>query len=83
MQYFANVDENNQVVDILVGSKEFIEENFPGTWIEAKLDGSIRYNYAGIGYTYDPDRDAFIPPQPPLKPDWVLNQETLKWEEPA
>ena len=40
----------------------------------------LRKNYAGIGYTYDPDRDAFIPPQP--YPSWVLNEETCLWESP-
>lgn len=41
---------------------------------------SFRKNFAGIGYTYDINRDAFIPPQPDL--DWTLNEETCRWEEP-
>jgi hypothetical protein len=41
----------------------------------------FRKNYAGIGYTYDPDRDAFIPPKP--YPSWILNEETCYWEAPV
>mgnify|MGYP000187875148 CR=1 FL=1 len=41
---------------------------------------ALRYNYAGIGYTYDKDRDAFIPPQP--WPSWILNEKTCCWEPP-
>lgn len=41
----------------------------------------LRKNYAGVGYTYDPDRDAFIPPRPDF-PSWVLNEETCYWEAP-
>ena len=42
---------------------------------------SFRKNYAGIGYTYDKNRDAFIPPQP--YPSWILNEETCLWEAPV
>lgn len=41
----------------------------------------FRKNYAGIGYTYDPDRDAFIPPKP--YPSWVLNEQTCLWDAPV
>ncbi len=41
---------------------------------------ALRMNYAGIGYTYDPDRDAFIPPQP--GPDWILDETTCLWIDP-
>jgi len=47
-----------------------------------KLDGTpFRKNYAGIGYTYDEDRDAFIPPKP--YSSWILNEETCNWESPV
>ena len=47
-----------------------------------KLDGTpLRKNYAGIGYTYDEDRDAFIPPKP--YSSWILNEETCNWEAPV
>mgnify|MGYP003114341133 CR=1 FL=1 len=49
---------------------------------EHKLDGTpLRKNYAGIGYTYDEDRDAFIPPKP--YSSWVLDEETCNWEAPV
>lgn len=50
-------------------------------WLQTSYSGSLRKRYAGIGDTYDPVRDAFIPPQP--DPSWVLNEETCLWEEPA
>jgi hypothetical protein len=46
----------------------------------AAQDGRQRKNYAGIGYTYDPDRDAFIPPKP--YPSWILNEDTCLWDPP-
>ncbi len=47
-----------------------------------KLDGTpLRKNYAGIGYTYDEDRDAFIPPKP--YSSWILDEETCNWEAPV
>ena len=50
---------------------------------EHKLGGTpIRKNYAGIGHTYDEDKDAFIPPKPTLYPSWVLNETTCQWEPP-
>jgi hypothetical protein len=45
------------------------------------LDGTpLRKNYAGVGFTYDPVRDAFIPPQP--YPSWTLNEDTCRWDSP-
>ena len=53
--------------------------NYP-FWIQTYEDGSIRKNFAGIGYTYDEERDAFIRPQP--YPSWTLNETTCLWEAP-
>jgi len=50
-------------------------------WKQTSYNGKIRKNYAGIGYTYDSARDAFIPPQP--FPSWVLNEETCQWGAPV
>jgi len=50
-------------------------------WKQTSYNGKIRKNYAGIGYTYDATRDAFIPPQP--FPSWVLNEETCQWDVPV
>jgi hypothetical protein len=51
------------------------------TWIKASYNGSIRKNFAGIGYTYDSQRDAFIPPKP--YPNWTLVEETCNWTAPV
>ena len=84
MQIFAKV-ENFIVTDVIVASQEVIDSGLFGsgwieTWVE-KIDNP-RKNYAGIEYTYDPQLDAFIPPQP-IEGNWVLNQETCLWEESA
>ena len=47
-------------------------------WKQTSYNGSFRKNFAGIGFSYDAQRDAFIPPQP--GPEWVLNEETCNWE---
>jgi len=51
------------------------------TWVQTSYNGNIRKNYAGIGYTYDSQRDAFIPPQP--YPSWTLVEETCNWTAPV
>ena len=54
----------------------------PGiVWKQTSYNGNMRKNYAGIGYTYDAIRDAFIPPKP--FPSWVLNEGTCQWEAPV
>jgi hypothetical protein len=50
-------------------------------WVQTSFNGTIRKNYAGIGYTYDRVRDAFIPPQPYAS--WVLNEDTCQWSAPV
>lgn len=51
-----------------------------GTWVQTSYNGNIRKNYAGIGYTYDEARDAFIAPKPECHPDLVtLDEETCRW----
>ena len=50
-------------------------------WKQASFSGSFRKNMASIGYTYDPTRDAFIPPQP--FPSWTLNEDTCLWDAPT
>lgn len=53
----------------------------PGEWRQTSFSGSIRKRFAGIGYTYDVERDAFIEPQP--FPSWTLNPETALWDAPV
>jgi len=50
-------------------------------WVQTSYNGNIRKNYAGIGYSYDAARDAFIPPQP--YPSWLLNEDTCLWQPPV
>ena len=72
------------VVKVIVANDDFFEtfiDDSAGTWIETKMDGSIRKNYAGVGHTYDQGRDAFIPPQP--YSSWILNEDTCLWEAPV
>ena len=50
-------------------------------WKQTSYNAKIRKNYAGIGYKYDAQRDAFVPPQP--FPSWVLNEDTCRWDAPT
>jgi len=89
MKYFAKLGLNSKVISITsvndsdaptekVGI-EFLNKlhSYP-FWVETFKDRSQRKNHAGIGMTYDEDRDAFIPKQP--YPSWVLNETTCHWE---
>ena len=51
------------------------------TWIQTSVTGNIRKNYAGIGFTYDGSRDAFISPQ--AFASWTLNEDTCRWDPPT
>lgn len=85
MSHWAEIDENNIVLRVLVGDDNEPDEgeafmnSLGGTWVKTSYTGSIRKNYAGIGYTYDEDRDAFIAPKP--SESCVLNEDTCQWEE--
>jgi hypothetical protein len=88
MAHFAEIDGNNIVQRVIVVPNAH-EANGPqwcanllgGTWLQTSYNATIRYNYAGIGFTYDPVRDAFIPPKP--YPSWVLDESTCRWEAPT
>lgn len=90
MANWAEIDENNQVIRVLVGDNNdpagdegyrWLIDNLGGVWIQTSYNGTIRKNYAGIGYIYDSIRDAFISPQP--YPSWILNETTCQWEAPV
>jgi hypothetical protein len=88
MSHFAELDENNIVVRVLVGDNEAPNEGydwfvktFGGTWVKTSYNGTIRKNFAGIGFSYDADRDAFIPPKP--FDGWVLDEDTCQWSPPT
>ena len=97
MAHFCRLGPGNVVEQVIVvGNKDtadansvekeyigaaFCERLFGGTWKQTSYNGNIRKNYAGIGYTYDEQRDAFIPPKP--YPSWVLIEETCQWKAPV
>jgi hypothetical protein len=60
---------------------DWFVENLGGTWVQTSYSGSIRKNFAGIGFTYDEERDAFIPPKP--FESWTLNDITCRWQAPT
>ena len=76
---FTEVDSNGTVLRVIVcDSQEWCEKTLGGTWIETTPE---RKNYAGIGYTYDKARDAFISPKPAV--DATLDEQTCQWRHPA
>lgn len=93
MSHFAKV-LNNIVTQVIVAEPEFFEtfiDSTPGEWIQTSyntkggvhsLGGTpLRKNYAGIGYSYDRERDAFIPPKP--FPSWILDEQSCLWKSPV
>ena len=92
MSHFAKVTDGI-VTQVIVAEPEFFTtfvDSSPGEWVQTSYNTRagqhpegrpLRKNYAGIGYTYDPARDAFIPPKP--FPSWTLNEETCLWESPT
>lgn len=90
MSHWAEVDKNNIVLRVLVGNNNEPDEgeafmnSLGGTWIKTSYNGTIRKNFAGIGYTYDSERDAFIAPKPECHPDSIIfNEETCTWSCPV
>jgi hypothetical protein len=88
MAHFAEIDSNNIVQRVIVvhdsleaNGAQWCHDTFGGTWLQTSYNGRIRKNFAGIGFTYDPARDAFIPPQP--YPSWTLDEQTCQWVPPV
>ena len=83
MSHFAEIDKNGVVVRVIVAEMNFINSGVVGdsfNCVQTSYNNNFRKNYAGVGYTYDKTRDAFIGPQP--YPSSVLNEETCVWESP-
>lgn len=93
MSHFAEIDENNIVIRVIVAEEDFINSGAvgdPSRWIQTSynthsgvhvLNGTpLRKNFAGVGYKYDSTRDAFIPPQ--RFKSWSLNEDTCLWDPP-
>ena len=84
MSHFAEINADNKVIRVLVADNsmpnegyDWIIDNLGGTWIQTSYNNRIRFNYAGIGYTYDSVRDAFIAPK--CHDEAVLNEATCRW----
>jgi len=92
MAHYAFLDENNIVTEVIVGKNEneivdgisdweaYYGEFRGQTCVRTSYNGNIRKNYAGIGFTYDAERDAFIPPKP--YDSWLLDEQTAQWGAP-
>jgi hypothetical protein len=97
MAHFAKLDSDNIVTQVVVVNNDILLENGTeseqkgidfltrlfgaATWKQTSYNGSIRKNYAGVGYKYDSAKDAFISPQPFAS--WTLNETTCTWESPV
>lgn len=97
MAHFAEIGLDNKVLRVIVvHNNELMDENgveqeakgaefcrslFGGVWVQTSYNATIRKNYAGEGFTYDTQRDAFIPSKP--FPSWVLNEATCRWDAPV
>jgi hypothetical protein len=96
MAHFAKIEDGVVTQVIVVDNKDcadatgvekesigvaFCERLFGGTWKQTSYNASFRKNYAGIGYTYNADIDAFVPPKPFAS--WLLNEETAQWDAPV
>ena len=90
MAHYAFLDDNNIVTEVITGidETELIEGKLPEDWyaefkgqrcVRTSYNGKIRYNYAGIGYTYDPIDDAFIAPAP-CEHDALILNPAKRWE---
>ena len=87
MSHFAKLDKNSVVIDVVVGDPLLSDEQahkaitdlLGGKWIQTSYNGNIRYNYAGVGYSYDPIDDAFIAPIPCDHAELTLNEQK-RWE---
>ena len=97
MAHFAELDSNNTVLRVIVvdnkdtsdayGQEQesigiaFCQRLLGGTWRQTSYNANMRKNYAGIGYTYDSGRDAFIPPKP--FDSWQIDETTCQWTAPT
>jgi hypothetical protein len=96
MAHFAKIEDGLVTQVIVVDNKDcadatgvekesigiaFCERLLGGTWKQTSYNGNLRKNYAGIGYSFDAERDAFIPPKP--FNSWVLDEDTCLWNAPV
>lgn len=97
MAHFAELGLDNVVLRVIVVSNDDIKDGngaeqeqkgidfcrnlLGGTWIQTSYNGTIRKNFAGVGYKYDSALDAFVPPKP--YPSWTLNTDIAQWQAPV
>jgi hypothetical protein len=97
MAHFAEIDADKKVLRIIVISNldtldqdgneseavgvAFCQKNFGGDWVQTSYNGTLRKQFAGVGFTYDATSDVFIAPQP--YPSWQLNSQTHDWDAPT
>jgi hypothetical protein len=88
VSHWAELDRDNTVIRVLVGDNndpagdegyQWLLDNLGGTWVKTSYNASIRYNFAGIGYTYDEEEDAFIAPRPECGHKELFLQDTFIW----
>jgi len=86
VSHFAEIDKDNKVIRVLVGDNneydegyQWLLDNLGGTWVKTSYNGNIRYNYAGIGFTYDPEADAFIAPKPECGHKELFLNDKFQW----
>ena len=89
MSHWAELDSDNKVVRVLVGDNndpagdegyQWLIANLGGTWIKTSYNGNIRFNFAGIGYSYDEQADAFIAPMPECGHVELKLNDKYQWE---
>jgi len=89
MAYFAEIDENSKVIQVMATDNndpngdegyQWLVDKFGGTWIKTSFNNRIRFNYAGIGYTYDSIDDAFIPPMSDCGHEELFLNRMKQWE---
>lgn len=90
MAHFAELDENNVVIRVIVTDNndpngdeghQWLIDNLGGRWVKTSFNATIRKNFAGTGFTYDEAGDAFYAPQP--YPSWKLDRRNFKWKPPV
>lgn len=89
MSHWAELNAHNKVIRVLVGDNndlagdegyKWLVDNLGGTWIKTSYNNNIRYNYAGIDYTYDADADAFIAPRPTCGHTELFLSPQYRWQ---
>jgi hypothetical protein len=89
MSHWAELDQNNKVIRVTVGDNndlngdegyKWLLDNLGGTWVKTSYNGNIRYNYAGVDFTYDADADAFIAPRPECGHKELFLNDQFKWK---